>query len=139
MIRPEPRLSQIDHLVLAVRDMAASLDFYCRVLGCSDVTFGSGRKAVAFGTQKINLKPWTPELAQTPCEARVPTIGSADLCFLSETLVTDWQAHLAAHGVALEEGPILRTGAQGPILSIYCRDPDGNLIEIANLQSESSG
>jgi catechol 2,3-dioxygenase-like lactoylglutathione lyase family enzyme len=129
-----PSLSHLDHLVLAVKDMAASLDFYCRVLGCTEVTFGAGRKAVAFGAQKINLKLWTTELADIPCEARVPTMGSADLCFLSDTPVAEWGAHLAACGIALEEGPVLRTGAQGPIRSIYCRDPDGNLIEIANAQ-----
>ena len=133
-----PRLSQLDHLVLAVKDMAASLDFYGRVLGCSEVTFGAGRKAVAFGAQKINLKLWTPDLADIPCEARVPTIGAADLCFLSDTPVAEWITHLTQCGIALEDGPVVRTGAQGPILSVYCRDPDGNLIEIANQQPNSN-
>ena len=126
-----PTLTGLDHLVLAVRDMAASLDFYCRVLGCTEVTFGAGRKAVAFGTQKINLKVWTPDLATTPCEARVPTVGAGDLCFLTETPLPVWIDHLTAQGVAIEQGPVERTGAQGPILSVYCRDPDGTLIEIA--------
>ncbi|MFY8107014.1 MAG: VOC family protein [Elstera sp.] len=134
MVEP-PKLSHLDHLVLAVKDMDASLRFYCYALGCTEVTFGAGRKAVAFGTQKINLKVWTPDLAKTPCEARVPTMGSADLCFLSDTPIAEWVAHLTTLGIAIEQGPVLRTGAQGPILSIYCRDPDENLIEIANLQS----
>lgn len=134
-----PSLTGLDHLVLAVRDMAASLDFYGRVLGCTEVTFGAGRKAVAFGTQKINLKVWTPELAQTPCEARVPTVGAGDLCFLTETPIAEWIDHLTAQGVAIEQGPVERTGAQGPILSIYCRDPDGTLIEIATPLPDRAG
>lgn len=85
--------------------------------------------ALRFGPQKINLHQKGAEFR--PHAGQVQT-GSADLCFLSETPVSDWQAHLAAQGIAIEEGPVLRTGAEGPILSIYLRDPDGNLIEVSN-------
>lgn len=134
-----PQLNGLDHLVLAVADMRASLDFYCRILGCTEVTFGGGRKAVAFGTQKINLKVWTPDLAQTPCEAKAPTVGAGDLCFLTQTPLDTWIAHLTACGISIEQGPVPRTGARGPILSIYCRDPDGTLIEIATPLSAGAG
>jgi catechol 2,3-dioxygenase-like lactoylglutathione lyase family enzyme len=119
----------LDHLVLTVRDLAAAIDFYTRALGMQEVTFGAGRKALAFGTQKINLhlagQEFEPKAAQ-------PTPGSADLCFLTETPVEQYAAHLRALGIAVIEGPVARTGATGPLLSIYVRDPDLNLIEIAN-------
>jgi catechol 2,3-dioxygenase-like lactoylglutathione lyase family enzyme len=119
----------LDHLVLTVRDLAAAIDFYTRALGMQEVTFGAGRKALAFGTQKINLhlagQEFEPKAAQ-------PTPGSADLCFLTGTPVEQYAAHLRALGIAVIEGPVARTGATGPLLSIYVRDPDLNLIEIAN-------
>lgn len=128
-----PRLVSLDHLVLTVADMVATLAFYADVLGMRAETFvpadGTTRHALAFGVQKINLHPAAAPF--DPKAARV-TPGSADLCFLSDTPLADWQVHLAAQGVAVEQGPVRRTGAQGPILSIYLRDPDGNLIEIAN-------
>ena len=127
-----PTVSALDHLVLTVADMAATLRFYTQAMGMTAETFrpadGSCRHALRFGTQKINLHP-----AAAPFEPRAahPGPGTADLCFLTETPLADWQAHLAAHGVAIEAGPVARTGATGPILSLYIRDPDGNLIEIA--------
>ena len=127
-----PTLSSLDHLVLTVADMAATLQFYTEVLGMQAVTFrsdeGAPRHALNFGTQKINLHP-----AAAPFDPKAahPGPGSADLCFLTDTPLTEWQAHLAAHNVAVEEGPVPRTGATGPILSLYLRDPDGNLIEIS--------
>jgi len=124
-----PKLASLDHLVLTVADLAATLGFYCGVLGCEEVTFAGGRKALGFGQQKINLHVRGAEFEP---KAEHPTAGSGDLCFLSVTPLADWQAHLIAHGIVIEEGPVRRTGATGPILSIYCRDPDGNLIEIAN-------
>lgn len=124
-----PKLEALDHLVLTVADLAATLHFYCTVLGCEEVSFGAGRKAVGFGRQKINLHV---KGAEFDPKAQHPMPGSGDLCFLSATALADWQAHLAAHGIVIEDGPVRRTGATGPILSIYCRDPDGNLIEIAN-------
>lgn len=122
-------IDDIDHLVPTVADVEATCDFYQRVLGMQVVTFGAGRKALAFGAQKINLH-------QAGCEfepkAQHPTPGSADLCFLTSVPLAQVQAHLAACGVAVSEGPVQRTGAQGPIFSVYIRDPDLNLIEVSN-------
>lgn len=123
------KIDSLDHLVLTVADIDASCAFYNRVLGMEVVTFGAGRKALAFGAQKINLHQAGREFE--PKAAR-PTPGSADLCFLSSVPLPQVQAHLAACGVTITEGPVQRTGAQGPILSVYFRDPDHNLIEISN-------
>jgi catechol 2,3-dioxygenase-like lactoylglutathione lyase family enzyme len=128
-----PSLRSLDHLVLTVRDLDATVAFYSDILGMQATRFhpadGSTRWALTFGVKKINLHPAGAEFDP---KAQCPTPGSADLCFLSDTPLADWQAHLAAHKVTIEEGPIARTGATGPILSIYIRDPDNNLIEIAN-------
>jgi catechol 2,3-dioxygenase-like lactoylglutathione lyase family enzyme len=122
----------LDHLVLTVADEEASAAFYVLVLGMERVVFGldqgSRRLAVQFGQQKINLHPAAAPLAP---HASRPTPGSADLCFVSARPLSDWIAHLAAAKVAVEQGPVCRTGARGPMQSIYFRDPDGNLIEIA--------
>jgi catechol 2,3-dioxygenase-like lactoylglutathione lyase family enzyme len=123
------RLDQIDHLVLTVRDLAATVAFYTRVLGMEEVTFGQDRKALAFGTQKMNLHEAGKEFEP---KAIHPTPGSADLCFLTAEPLARVMKHLQACGVDVLEGPIERTGAQGPLESIYIRDPDGNLIEISN-------
>lgn len=128
-----PQVASLDHLVLTVADPEATAAFYVRVMGMRDETFragdGSLRRALVFGAQKINLHRAGAEFAP---HAAAPVPGSADLCFLSATPLADWQAHLAAEGVAIEDGPVARTGATGPILSLYIRDPDANLIEIAN-------
>jgi catechol 2,3-dioxygenase-like lactoylglutathione lyase family enzyme len=124
-------VASLDHLVLTVRDLRATIDFYTRALGMTEVTFGAGRKALVFGTQKINLHQAGKEFEP---KADRPTPGSADLCFLTDTPVEDYAKHLAALGVPVIEGPVERTGAVGPLLSIYVRDPDANLIEIANLK-----
>ena len=121
-------IDRIDHLVLTVKSIEATVDFYCGILGMKALRFGEGRIALAFSRQKINLHEAGREFE--PKAAR-PTPGSADLCFLTRTGLEDWQQHLQALGVAIEEGPVQRTGATGPILSIYIRDPDGNLIEIS--------
>lgn len=123
-------VKSLDHLVLTVRDLQAAIDFYTRALGMAEVTFGGGRKALAFGSQKINLHRAGREFEP---KADRPTPGSADLCFLTDTPVEQYAARLAALGVAVVEGPVARTGAVGPLRSIYVRDPDLNLIEIANL------
>lgn len=123
------QVDSLDHLVLTVRDVPASCDFYARVLGMAVVNFGEGRKALVFGAQKINLHPAGHEFEP---KADRPTPGSADLCFLTSVPLADVQAHLAACGVVVTEGPVQRTGAQGPILSVYFRDPDRNLIEVSN-------
>lgn len=119
----------LDHLVLTVRDIEASCAFYQNVLGMRIVTFGEGRKALAFGRQKINLHPFGNEYEP---KAETPTPGSADLCFITTTPLAEVIAHLSACGVEVVEGPVQRTGAEAPIVSVYCRDPDQNLIEIAN-------
>ena len=123
------RIDSLDHLVLTVADVEASCAFYQRVLGMEVLTFGQGRKALAFGTQKINLHQAGREFEP---KAEKPTPGSADLCFLTSVPLPQVQQHLAACGVSVTEGPVQRTGAQGPILSVYFRDPDRNLIEVSN-------
>lgn len=127
-----PAVTALDHLVLTVADIDATIAFYTQVLGMQAQVFfaadGSTRHALAFGRQKINLhpaaKPFDPKAA-------VALPGTADLCFLTETPLPDWQAHLATLGIPVEDGPVRRTGATGPILSLYVRDPDGNLVEIS--------
>jgi catechol 2,3-dioxygenase-like lactoylglutathione lyase family enzyme len=123
------KIDSIDHFVLPVRDIPATVAFYVRALGMTEVTFGDGRKALAFGRQKINLHPagWDYEP-----KARHPVAGSGDFCLLTTTPLADVRRHLEAAGVAIELGPVERTGAEGPIVSLYVRDPDGNLVEIAN-------
>ena len=125
-------MSSLDHLVLTVGDIARSLEFYRDVLGMEPLSFeaadGSVRHALRFGGQKINLHQAGAEFAP---HAAAPAPGTADLCFLTEAPLGRWQAHLAARGVAVEEGPVARSGATGPIRSLYVRDPDGNLIEIS--------
>ncbi|HXH82117.1 MAG TPA: VOC family protein [Candidatus Tectomicrobia bacterium] len=128
MTAPAPAVESLDHLVLTVRDLAATCAFYRDVLGVRVVTFGAGRTALHFGDQKINLHEAGREFE--PRAAR-PTPGSADLCFLTGAPPATWLARLAAAGVPVIEGPVTRTGARGPIESIYVRDPDDNLIEIA--------
>lgn len=121
-------IDRLDHLVLTVRDLDASIDFYTRVMGFEVVNFGQGRKALAFGRQKINLHPADAPLAP---HALAPTPGSADLCFVSVAPIDAVLAQLVAAGVAIESGPVPRTGAIGPITSVYFRDPDRNLIEVS--------
>lgn len=123
------KLDALDHLVLTVRDLERSIHFYTTALGMEVVTFGAGRKALSFGSQKINLHEYGREFEP---KAQTPMPGSADLCFLTSVPLAEVLAHWAACGVTLVEGPVQRTGATGPILSVYCRDPDDNLIEVAN-------
>ncbi|SHI41922.1 Catechol 2,3-dioxygenase [Shimia gijangensis] len=128
-----PKLSTLDHLVLTVTNVDETIAFYGKVLGMMPEKFepvdGSVRWALSFGSQKINLHPSGGEFEP---KAACVMPGSADLCFLSDVPVADWQAHLSACNVAIEDGPVRRTGATGPIMSIYLRDPDGNLLEISN-------
>ena len=123
------KIDRIDHLVLTVRDIDATCAFYSTVLGMEVVTFGQGRKALAFGAQKINLHRFGAEFDP---KAFAPTPGSADLCLITSVPLPEVLAHLAGCGVPVEDGPIERTGAAGPILSVYFRDPDLNLIEVSN-------
>ena len=123
------KIDSLDHLVLTVRDIDATVDFYQRVLGMEAVTFGAGRRALGFGRQKINLHPASAPLKP---HAATPMPGSADLCLLTSIPVAQVIEHLQRQFVTIEEGPVPRTGATGPILSVYFRDPDGNLIEVSN-------
>jgi catechol 2,3-dioxygenase-like lactoylglutathione lyase family enzyme len=127
-------LCSLDHLVLTVRDLEATVRFYVEGLGMELRKFDEGRYALHFGAQKINL-----HLAGLEFEpkAAVPTPGSADLCFLTDRPLAEVGARLVSLGCPVIEGPVARTGATGPILSIYTRDPDGNLIEIARAQEEA--
>jgi catechol 2,3-dioxygenase-like lactoylglutathione lyase family enzyme len=123
------KISHLDHLVLTVADIAAAKAFYRRVLGMAPVSFGDGRHAVHFGNQKINLH----EPGRDPhLEARVQVPGTGDLCFIVETPLDQVIGHLQREGVTIVEGPVEKTGATGPIRSVYFRDPDGNLIELSN-------
>lgn len=122
-------IDRIDHLVLTVDDVERTIAFYVDVLGMREVTFDSGRKALTFGSSKINLHQRGRELEPN---AANPTPGSADLCLIADDPLEVVLADLAASGVALEEGPVSRTGARGPITSVYIRDPDRNLIELSN-------
>jgi catechol 2,3-dioxygenase-like lactoylglutathione lyase family enzyme len=123
------KIERLDHLVLTVADITRTCEFYENVLGMQTVTFGAGRKALSFGQQKINLHQAGKEIEP---KAVRPTPGSADLCFIASTPVAAVVAHLRKEGVSIEEGPVPRTGAIGPIQSVYFRDPDGNLIEVSN-------
>jgi catechol 2,3-dioxygenase-like lactoylglutathione lyase family enzyme len=125
-------IESIDHLVLTVADIERTCRFYSEVLGMQIVSFGEGRKALLFGTQKINLHQAGQELEP---KAALPTPGSADLCFVSQMPLADVIKHLQSCEAAITEGPVERTGAIGPIESVYLRDPDGNLVEIANYVS----
>ncbi len=128
----ELKVKALDHFVLTVADIPATTEFYGR-LGMETVSFeaadGSHRYALRFGVQKINLHQQGAEFRP---HAGTPTAGSGDLCFLSDTPVSDWVSFFQETGMDIQVGPVKRTGATGPILSIYIRDPDGNLIEIAN-------
>ena len=122
------KIDRIDHLVLTVASVDATCEFYSRVLGMEAVEFAEGRKALTFGRQKINLHQRGREYEP---KALRPTPGSADLCFVSSEPIAQVVAHLRACAIRIEQGPVARTGASGPIESVYLRDPDGNLIEIS--------
>jgi len=122
------KIDRIDHIVLTVADIAATCEFYSRALGMEVVTFGAGRVALAFGQQKINLHQAGREFEP---KAKRPTPGSADICLIAAVPLPQVVAHLHACGIPVIEGPTPRTGAAGPILSVYFRDPDANLIEVS--------
>ena len=125
-------LQRLDHLVLTVADLDSTCQFYTRALGCQIIRFGEGRLALSIGeSQKINLHSAANPLMPA---AQSPQPGSADLCCITATPINDVLAHFQQLGIDIIEGPVERTGAQGPILSVYIRDPDGNLIEVANAQ-----
>ncbi len=122
-------LEHLDHLVLTVANIDATVDFYTEVLGMDVITF-DGRKALAFGIQRINLHQRGHEFSPT---AAHPTPGSADLCFITTTALERVIEYLASQKIHIEEGPVERNGSIGKLRSIYLRDPDRNLIEISNI------
>lgn len=124
-----PLVRAIDHFVLTCGDVETTVAFYERALGMTGETFAGGRRALAFGSQKINLHQAGAEF--TP-RAQKPVPGAGDFCLLSDTPVAEIAEHLASMGVELIEGPVPKTGATGPLTSIYFRDPDGNLVEVSN-------
>lgn len=122
-------IDRIDHFVLTVRSIKETCDFYRRALGLETVTFGQGRTAIALGKQKINLHQTGKEFEP---KAADPAPGAGDFCLIATRPIEDIAAHLRGIGVAIIAGPVPKTGAVGPIRSIYFRDPDGNLVEVAN-------
>jgi catechol 2,3-dioxygenase-like lactoylglutathione lyase family enzyme len=123
------KIDSIDHVVFTVKDINASCEFYMKVLGMEIVTFGEGRKALTFGSQKINLQQLGRE---STLIADKPTPGSADICFVTSVPVSEVIAHLNSCGVRVVGGPVERNGAQGMMMSVYFRDPDLNLVEVSN-------
>lgn len=126
------KIDSIDHVVFTVKDINATCEFYSKVLGMEIVTFGEGRKALAFGSQKINLQQLGRE---SNLVAEKPTPGSADICFVTTVPVAEVIAHLKSCGVRLIGGPVERNGAKGMMMSVYFRDPDLNLVEVSHYAS----
>ena len=123
------RVQRIDHVVLTVADLDRTLAFYERVLGMTPVSFGGGRRALAFGDQKLNLHQAGREFEP---KAGRPTPGAIDLCFTTDVPLDEVAAHLRAQSVGIEHGPVDKIGARSALRSLYFRDPDGNLIEVSN-------
>ena len=129
------KLEKIDHVVITVKDVKKTIDFYTNILGMKLEKFSSSlddnqfRYAVSFGSQKINIHE---EIKPIKPNALNPSSGSMDICFISKNKINDWVNHLVKKGINIEIGPERKTGALGSILSIYIRDPDFNLIEISN-------
>jgi catechol 2,3-dioxygenase-like lactoylglutathione lyase family enzyme len=121
-------VNRIDHVVLNCRDVDTTVDWYVRVLGMRREVFGEGRIALVFGNQKINVRPSGAPNWET---GAVDTPGSLDLCFIAGLSADEIGEHLRACGVTITAGPVTKIGALGPMTSHYCRDPDGNLIEVA--------
>ena len=130
----KPDIKSIDHIVMQASDMSETIQFYTEILGMTKsefqpITGGPVRQSLHFGVQKINLhhaeSPFLPH-------AKNPAAGSVDLCLISEQPLDEWQQHLANFGIVIENGPVHKICANGQLLSIYIRDPDGNLIEISN-------
>jgi len=125
------RIASIDHLVLTVRDIPRTVEFYQRVLGMEHVVFEGNFNALHFGNQKINLHPFRAEYLP---HADIPAPGTGDICLVCEGQIEEVVRDLAAQGVVIEVGPVEQTGARGLMNSVYIRDPDRNLVEIACYQ-----
>jgi catechol 2,3-dioxygenase-like lactoylglutathione lyase family enzyme len=126
------KVQRIDHVVLTVADLEKTIAFYERVLGMTAVSFGEGRRALAFGDQKLNLHQAGREFEP---KARRPTTGAIDVCFTTDLPLDEVAAHLRRCSVAIELGPVDKIGARRALRSLYFRDPDGNLIEVSNEMS----
>ena len=132
------KVTAIDHLVINVADVSRSAQWYRDILGMEIRVFDPGhgktpRTSLLFGEQKINVRPRDADKVEW-FTADHETAGSDDLCFLTSSTPDQVVAHLAAHGVAIEEGPVKKQGARGALRSVYCRDPDGSLIEISSYE-----
>jgi catechol 2,3-dioxygenase-like lactoylglutathione lyase family enzyme len=126
------KIDRIDHFVITVKDPDVTCSFYSRVLGMEPVTFAGGRRGLAFGHQKINLHPAGKEYEP---KARTALPGTGDFCLITSVPLDEVIAHLGTCGVPIELGPVPKTGATGPIRSVYFRDPDGNLVEVSNYEA----
>ena len=132
------RVNALDHLVINVSDVARSTEWYRQILGMEVKVFDPGpgkppRTSLVFGNQKINVRPRGADKVEW-FTADHETPGSDDLCFLTASMPDEVVAHLKANGVAIEEGPVAKQGARGTLRSVYCRDPDGSLIEISSYE-----
>jgi len=123
------QIDRIDHIVITAFDLERTIDFYSKVMGMEPITFAGGRRGLSFGRQKINLHQSGREFEP---KALKPTPGSIDLCFITETPLDEVVEHVRACEVRVVAGPGPKTGALGPMMSVYFRDPDGNLIEVSN-------
>ena len=126
-------IDRIDHIVLNVASVEISAAWYQRVLGMEREEFGDNRTALKFGGQKINLRPTDAEIGTWPTGVCAEA-GAGDMCFITAIPPEDVIAHLHDRGVQILQGPVTQAGALGPIRSVYCRDPDGNLVEISSYQ-----
>ena len=132
------KVTAIDHVVINVSDVARSAAWYVKILGMEVRVFDPGpgkmpRTSLVFGSQKINVRPRGADKVEW-FTATHETAGSDDLCFLTSNTPDEVIAHLRAHGVVIDEGPVRKQGARGTLLSVYCRDPDGSLIEISSYE-----
>ena len=132
------KVNALDHIVINVADVARTAEWYHTILGMEVKVFDPGqgkasRTSLVFGNQKINVRPRDADTVEWFTADHIAS-GSDDLCFLTASTPDEVVAHLAAHGVAIEEGPTKKQGARGTLLSVYCRDPDGSLIEISSYE-----
>jgi catechol 2,3-dioxygenase-like lactoylglutathione lyase family enzyme len=136
------KVNALDHIVINVDDVTRSVDWYRKVLGMEVNVFDPGhgkpvRTSLMFGRQKINVRPRGADKVEWfTADHEMP--GSDDLCFLTESTPEQVVAHLKTCGVAIEEGPVTKQGARGALRSVYCRDPDGSLIEISSYEGEAA-
>lgn len=136
------RVKALDHLVINVSDVARTSEWYANILGMEIRVFDPGegrakRTSLVFGDQKINVRPKDTDKIEWFTADHVAA-GSDDLCFLTDSPPEAVVAHLKAHGVPIEAGPTRRQGARGTLLSVYCRDPDGSLIEISSYENQEA-